>query len=167
MKFRAHRGTWIALCGLTLLLAACGPVVPIYNRTNMNVKVMILPPGGQGSEIIGVDANGEAGFELSLTASGTFQAVAIKSEEWISALYARREALAGKLVDPAQMKRDDIASVFDEFKQLSLQLDALKKANSGGSCTGTIDTKNDTTSKVEIYADESYNLYVTCADAAK
>jgi hypothetical protein len=127
----------VLACAFAIVLTACAPVITVYNKTNIDVRVAVFPPGS-GMSVVS-PSPGESS-QVVFSKAGTFTAVAIASQAWVEWAKERRDTLSRMLADPKYLTPALIQKVRQELQQITAkikQIESMPK-NSGDGCSATL-----------------------------
>jgi hypothetical protein len=132
----------VLACAFAIVLTACAPVITVYNKTNIDVRVAVFPPGG-GMNVVS-PSQGESS-QVEFAKAGTFTAVAIASQAWLDWARERRDTLTRMLADPKYLTPATIQKVREQLQQITAkikQIESMPK-DSGNACSATLqDSEN-------------------------
>ena len=118
----------------------CNPAIIAFNKTNIGVKVAIMPPGDR-LQIVSPSPGSSSGVEVHN--AGTFTAVAIRSQEWVEWATLSRKALSDMLNNPQNLSPDQIRDIQKRLSEIETQLKTFESTTGpGAACTGTIERES-------------------------
>lgn len=136
---------WILPLALLCLGASgaegCNPVIMANNKTNIAVKVAIMPPNDR-MQVVSPSPGSSSGVEVHN--AGTYVAVAIRSQEWAEWATAARKVLSDQLSNPQNLSADQIKDIQRRLSEIESQLKTFENtAVRGAACTGTVKVEVD------------------------
>ncbi len=131
----------VLACAVAIVLTACAPVITVYNKTNMNIRVAVFPPGG-GMNMLSPSPGESSQVEFSK--AGEFTAVVIASLEWLDWAKERRDTLSQMLADPKYLTPALIQKVREQLQQITAKIKEVESLpkDAGNSCSASLQSRD-------------------------
>lgn len=140
-----------------ILLASCGPIITVENRTGFPVRVIVSSGGKR--EVVSPSPGENSTVDAS---EGTFQATVIPDAEWIEYAKLTRQVLNDQLANSDKLTGPQLLDVIRRLKEIAVKMQQYEQAAGGSATCGGRLTEEKSAGLVVVSTSSNGALVISC-----